>query len=352
MGTSSGAQNPLLVKLLSNPSSFDFFQAVRLLELIHIEDKIKGSNSLFSLEPFIRFSVYHKNTFSLSNIENLTQEIFKSNQGVYHLQVAFMGLTGIHGALPPHYTEKLLIEAHQGNFILRDFLDIFNHRFVLLFYEAWKKNRFFVGYETALLENQKKTDTFTNILKSIAGVEALPLNGNFLLRQEMFSFYASLWGREIRSAVAFERLLNEYFGLPFRILSFQGQWLFLPEKERSKIASFHSGKGQYHHLGQDIVVGHQRWCVQSKFRLYIGPLNYEFFEKLLPGSEFLQMITEIVNIYTQKELSFDIELELLAAEVPRCELSCKKPMCLGWNTWINNQPFNQNAHAFLLNNND
>ena len=64
------------------------------------------------------------------------------------MTVTFLGLTGPSGVLPRHYTELLLRldkdAKGAGKDALRDWLDLFNHRFISLFYRAWEKYRFYI----------------------------------------------------------------------------------------------------------------------------------------------------------------------------------------------------------------
>ena len=65
------------------------------------------------------------------------------------MTVNFIGMAtaGSFGSLPTRYTEEIREQETHKNFALRDFFDLFNHRFVSLFYRAWEKYRLPVQYE-------------------------------------------------------------------------------------------------------------------------------------------------------------------------------------------------------------
>ena len=67
------------------------------------------------------------------------------------MTVTFLGLYGTTGVLPRHYTHRLLeIDQYtrgDAGRPLRDWLDLFNHRWVWQFYRAWEKYRFWLAYE-------------------------------------------------------------------------------------------------------------------------------------------------------------------------------------------------------------
>src|SRR5262249_6129600 len=63
------------------------------------------------------------------------------------LVVTFLGLTGASGVLPYHYTALLLRRVRLKDQALGDFLDLFHHRLLSLFYRAWEKYRLPFAYE-------------------------------------------------------------------------------------------------------------------------------------------------------------------------------------------------------------
>ena len=49
----------------------------------------------------------------------------------------------------------------------------------------------------------------------------------------------------------------------------------------------------------------------------LGPLSYEAFQKLLPGTHMLTQLGQTVRMYAGPELPFDAQLILRRDEVPR-----------------------------------
>src|SRR3546814_20185719 len=66
------------------------------------------------------------------------------------MTVAFLGLSGPSGVLPHHYTRWLIARARARDPGPRDFLELFNHRLLLLFWHAWRKHRPAIALEFGL----------------------------------------------------------------------------------------------------------------------------------------------------------------------------------------------------------
>ena len=92
------------------------------------------------------------------------------------MTVAFMGLTGPLGVLPRHYTDLLLERGRRKDWTLRDFLDIFNHRLISLFYRAWEKYRLPIVYEAAAWRHQEN-DCGSQYLFDLMGLGTSGLRG-------------------------------------------------------------------------------------------------------------------------------------------------------------------------------
>ena len=103
--------------------------------------------------------------------------------------ITFMGVTGPIGVLPYHYTALLLRRIREKDFSLRDFLDLFHHRAVSLFYRVWTKYRLPFAYERAKLDPAGKEDPVTWGLYCLTGMGTGGLRGRRDVDDEALLYY-------------------------------------------------------------------------------------------------------------------------------------------------------------------
>jgi type VI secretion system protein ImpH len=334
---------------------FDFFQAVRLLERLARERARDGEGprrhpvgeDRLPNQEVVRFRALPALSFPAGTVAQLREPDGDGEPGPAEMVVTFLGLTGPAGVLPAHYTRLLLERVRKfRDHALRDFLDLFHHRLIALFYRAWAKYRLPIAYERAHLDSGGPgMDPCTRVLYSLIGFGTGRLRGCLEVPDEALLYYAGHFAHFPRSAVALEALLRDYFGLPIRVAQFQGQWLYLSPEDRSLLPSAARPLGQNGQLGVSCVAGGRVWDVQGKFRLRVGPLTYEQFRHLLPNTLGLRSLGQLTRAYVGAELDFDVQLVLLASEVPWCRLAPRgadHPR-LGWNTWVRSRPFERDV---------
>ena len=128
---------PALNRLLEEPGRFGFFQAVRLL---YGANGFDGRGTGARPGP-LRFTTPASLAFPPSELHSIAQA-----DAATRVCVNFMGLTGPSGVLPRTYTELLIARKQvQRDQTAQDFLDLFNHRLVSLFWLAWAKHRPEIG---------------------------------------------------------------------------------------------------------------------------------------------------------------------------------------------------------------
>ena len=131
--------------LLAEPERYSFFQAVRLLYRAH---GIPARSGAASPHDALRFTVPPSLNFPPCELHALERDTRNDgNSPSYTMSVNFLGLTGPSGVLPRHYTEWLMTQQKARDPAARDFMDIFNHRLLSLFWRAWAKHRSELGHE-------------------------------------------------------------------------------------------------------------------------------------------------------------------------------------------------------------
>ena len=121
--------------------------------------------------------------------------------------VNFMGLTGPVGVLPYSYSELIADRFRNRDRTLAAFFDIFNHRMISLFYQAWEKHRSAVAWE------RDGEDRLSKYLMSLIGLGTGGLQHRLVVRDESLLFYTGLLGLLPRSAAALRQVLEDYFGV-------------------------------------------------------------------------------------------------------------------------------------------
>lgn len=348
--------------LLDEPYRFEFFQAVRLLERMFPERVPVGRSGGAPAGEVVRFRTRASLEFPASEIHAIEREPIDEsdeadqssalNEQPPEMFVNFMGLTGPLGTLPSHYTELLIERARYKDTAYWEFLDIFNHRLISLFYRAWEKYRFHVAYERG------EQDHFTEHLLDVIGLgtrglqdrlsvpdeesasasHTMPLSRGRQRRRgvpdEALLFYGGLIAQRPRSASAIAAILGDYFGVPVHVEQFTLQWLALDEGSLTRLGSANSD------LGVDTIVGTRVEDYQTKFRLAIGPLKLKEFLRLLPVEPTLGFVNKLTRWLVGLEFDFDVALQLRAEEVPECRLnSGETGSRLGWTSWLKTQEF-------------
>ena len=242
--------------LFATPYRFDFFQAVRLLEHRRRELESGRAPSDHSLEPHldgngvgrdlhphsevVRFRALTSLGFPSAAISEIHPVAASSHdRGEPHppeMVVTFLSLTGPNGALPRHYTELLLQRIREKDFSLRDFLDLFNHRLISLFYRAWEKYNWAIAYERSQLDDPaREPDPVTRGVYDLVGLGTTGLRGRLEVHDEVFLFYGGHYAHLPRSVIALESLLADYLEMPVAVLQCQGQWLNLDSDDLARM---------------------------------------------------------------------------------------------------------------------
>lgn len=293
--------------LIAHPSDFEFFQAVRLIE----------ASSEVDLE-IIRFRSTSLLRFPIGQIDSVN----RTDRNSLEIHTSCLGLYGVNGLLPHHYTELIIQLLQTNNSALKEFFDMFNHRLISLYYRAWKRSRFYVSYAE---KNRKNEDCFTATLRSLVGN----------VQNEVLLFYAGYFSNSHRSAPMLQNLLSDYFDISMQVKSFQGRYFTINLSERAHLQI--SSKAS--RLGFNAVLGSRIWDGNHYFELSMGPLNYDQFLQFLPETRHLSALITLTLLYVGVEWNFGIRLVLKADQVPNCQIGRRVQIALGRNAWLKTKAF-------------
>jgi len=317
MAAQGGTTRDFLSRLADEPWRFDFFHAVRMLECLHPELPRVGYSRL-PREDAVRFCQQPSMTFAPASISRFAGQ---EEEEPARLFVNFMGLLGPNGPMPLALTEQVVREKERDP-VVAEFLDMFHHRMVSLFYRAWAVGRQTVSYDRA------DDDRFADYVGSLAGIGLASFRGRDAVEDVAKLHFCGHLSCFTQHAEGLCSVLRGYYRMPVSIREFIGEWTPLPDDSLCRLGASHS-TGE---LGVTAVIGSRRWECGHKFRLRIGPVDFDQYERLLPGGRSFARLCSWVRTYAGDELAWEVQLVLKAPEVPQTELG--RAGRLGWTTWL------------------
>jgi type VI secretion system protein ImpH len=322
-------------RLEQRPWAFDFFQALRRVEALY-PAKPRLGRGRRPVDEAVRLAHEPSLSFPISTLAAFEPATADRPP---RLQVRFFGLLGPNGPLPLHLTEF----ARQRILHYRDrtfarFLDIFHHRFLLLFYRAWAQAQPTVSFD------RPREDRFRTYLGALVGLASTGSRDRDAVVDFAKLHFAGLLARQVRNADGLAQILGAYFRVPVRVEPFVGHWMQLPQSERTRLG------GRWARLGRDAIVGSSVWDRQHKIRLHLGPLSRAAYEDFLPGRAAAERLVSWLRFYFTFEFAWDVRLVLARAEVPCMQLGAHpaRPARLGWTSWLGNRRAESDAGELVL----
>ncbi|MDR0716067.1 MAG: type VI secretion system baseplate subunit TssG [Azoarcus sp.] len=314
---------PLEAERRKEPWRFDWFETMRWLEARN-PSRPRFGKALHPADEIVRISQKPSLNFAPAALSGF------GGDGHGHVcieQVSF-GLFGPNGPMPLHFTEFVRERAeYDGDPALRAFLDIFHHRFALLFYRAW------AGVQATTSFDRPEEDRFSCYVGSLIGYGEPVFDQRDSVPDRAKRYMAGHFARMTRNPEGLASILRFFFACPFRVQEWMPHWLQLAEKDRT-LLGVETAAGQ---LGRGAVCGVSVLDRQHRFRIHAGPLRLADYMAFLPGSERFRQLRDWVRNYVSYEFSWDVRLVLRRDEVPAPRLGAATGR-LGWTTWLGQPP--------------
>ena len=319
--------------LTDQPFKFGFYQTLRRLECIY-KDKPRLGASLRPIDDVVRLAQEPSLAFAPSTLAS-----FKAghNGDASQLAVYFFGLFGPNGPLPLHLTEYARDRLRNSDdTTLTEFVNIFHHRMLSLFYRSWANAQPTVNFD------RPTQDRFHTYIGALFGLGMASLRDRDEIPDLTKLHFAGRLSAQTRNAEGLVAMIQRFFCIQAAIEQFVGEWLKLPVNSYCRLGV----SPQTATLGINIAIGERVWQCQHKFRIVIGPLDYADYLRFLPGKETGNRLRALVRNYMGDSMDWDVNLVLKAQELPPMRLGVGD--LLGWNTWLGKPDNIDNFNDLIL----
>jgi type VI secretion system protein ImpH len=304
-----------LQKLEDEPWRFDYFTVLRHLERIHA-DKPRIGDSATCREDIAQFGQDPYMDFPASNLARVAQRDDKPPR----IYVKYLGLLGPQGALPLATTEEAYhyVLAHDDAF--PRFLDVFNHRFIQLFFRAWADSRPIAQHD------RPNADRFVAYIGSAIGIGSKPYQDLDSIPDATKLGFAGLLGAQAKCASRLAGAVCGLFKVEAEVEEFVGTRLAIEAAEWTLVGRRHNA------LGEDTLLGRNIFSVQDKIRIRIFTKNLAQYVRFLPTGDLCEPLADLVFLYNGEQLEWDTELAIPAGDAAPIRLGSFGQ--LGWTSWM------------------
>jgi type VI secretion system protein ImpH len=309
----------LIAHLEAEPWRYGFIALMRRINANPAIDPV-GTAALATTETF-RLGQKPSLIFAPREIADATLR-----DGRLRIRLFSLGMLGPNGPLPIHVTEIARErEESRRDPTLSNFLDIFHHRSLSLMFRAWKWSQSAVSLDRA------DDDHFSFYAASLVG-DPRRRERPFPLASHARLSAAPHLVRQSRNPDGLRATLAHYFGVPVEIKEFELHWMAIEPGRESRLG----GERMSSCMAMGATLGQVVPDRRHRFRIVLGPLDMEQYQRFTPrGSDLLKLI-EFVWTFVGREYSWELELLLKPESATPSVMG--GPQQLGWSSWLGQSP--------------
>jgi len=321
----------------SNDESF--YRKIRRIDALNPTHPRTG-HAVLPGEEKVRFRQIPHLHFAPATIGKSETRFASNGSDTYEeVMVYFMGLLGVNGPLPVVFSDVVLAKAkgvphpdmedlHRSESAFRAdagpaaFIDLFNHRFISLFYRAAASSNKAIDFD------RPAESRFHTFIGSFLGLGIPATQNRMNIPDTAALYFSGHYSSPPTHAEGLCNIIADFSGARVTIAENIGHWVRVPQTDHS-ILGINRNAGC---LGQSAMLGSRYWDRTMKFRLVIGPLKLSEFQEFPPDGDVVEAIRSMVLLYCGREFVCEVNPVLLKDEVPECILG--KSSRLGFNSWI------------------
>jgi type VI secretion system protein ImpH len=302
--------------LKAEPWRFNFYEVLRRLERAR-PDAPKIGDSATRREEYVDLGQDPFLEFPASDLTSVQQRGDR-----LRIFPQFLGLSGPQGALPLTTTDESLSWLLMRDDAFARFLDLFNNRFLQLFFRAWSDARPIGQHD------RPNDDRFVAFIGSFIGIGSPHLRNLDSVPDLAKLSHSGLLAPKAKSASRLRGFLMSLFKVEVDVDQFVGSWLTFDPKDLTRIGRAHA------RLGENILLGSSVFSVEDKIRVRIYVRDLAHHAEFLPtgASNLAEKLADAVFFYLGDELEWDVELAIPSGAIEPVRLG--QSGRLGWTTWM------------------
>lgn len=255
--------------------------------------------------------------------------------GQFTLTTKFLGFSGSQSPLPGYYLDRMAQESAQNEEGLKEFLDLFSHRWTQFTYHAWRKYRYYICFRNGGM------DTFSQRMYALVGLGNPNVRDSLAINHSKMLAYAGILATPGRSPDVVCNLVSHCFELPdVRVESWQLRKVNIEPSQQNRLgvrnpknrtAGYISGRSV---IGTNFSLG-ARVCDRSgKFLLRISNLSMARYLTFLPDGGNHLALTMFVSFLLRDQFAWDLQLDLAPEQARGMLLGESSRSCIGRTAFI------------------
>ncbi len=310
-----------MAELSKNPTSYSVFYAIYMCETLMKRerpdldwDQLQQHN--------LQFRPYEHYIYSPRNLKR-----FEHDGETMKFAISFLGLYGVDSPLPRCYHDEVPLQqrAHgKGKVPLQNFLDIFNNRFYWLYYQAWKKYRFYLHL------NDESDNKVAQQISAFIGQGVQSRDAKRPVPQYKLLQLSGVLSHRVRSKEGLLIVLREFFS-KFSVDIRE----FVPSRVRVEGRPLMGRKygADSMRLGVHCLLGQWVTDYTSRICIVVGPMSFDDFLEFLPGGRSARLLRYLLRLYLNDSLEYDVQLQVESDGVRKIHWQDKR-LKLGQSLWL------------------